>query len=449
MKIVVVTGTNGKTTTCNMIEHMITASGHSCLRDRSGANLLHGIASDLLCNTDWLGRSRYEYAVLECDEAALKQVVPLIRPKVIVVTNLFSDQVDRYGSVQNTLAEIRAGVERSPMSTLVLNAEDPLSSSLALNVPNRVLRFGMDASVGEQGDVDLKDAGTCPVCGGTYTYDYHIYAHLGGFCCAGCGYSRQTPDVSVTRISSVDAQGSTFDLKLRKKKKDASDTGTAEKDLRDVRISLPAVYNIYNASAVVTAARALGLSAKEAAASLSSVRSSFGRMETFDLDGIRLQMITAVLCLNNRTGDGHDISWIEDTDYEKLCADPCLKKIYVAGECAGDLYERLKKAGGDKQPSAGGSGTADTKNGTEDTKNGTEDTKNSTAVTKTTTEVTETGIEVSETSGPRMEIVTDYAAIVEKLRQDRRPAFLLPNYTSMMELRDALSSTAGSKEFWK
>ena len=471
MKIVVVTGTNGKTTTCNMIEHMITASGHSCLRDRSGANLLHGIASDLLCNTDWLGRSRYEYAVLECDEAALKQVVPLIRPKVIVVTNLFSDQVDRYGSVQNTLAEIRAGVERSPMSTLVLNAEDPLSSSLSLNVPNRVLRFGMDASVGEQGDVDLKDAGTCPVCGGTYTYDYHIYAHLGGFCCAGCGYSRQTPDVSVTRISSVDAQGSTFDLKLRKKKKDASDTGTAEKDLRDVRISLPAVYNIYNASAVVTAARALGLSAKEAAASLSSVRSSFGRMETFDLDGIRLQMIlvknpagcnqafsyvtglgedyTAVLCLNNRTGDGHDISWIEDTDYEKLCADPCLKKIYVAGECAVDLYERLKKAGGDKQPSTGDSGTEDTKNGTEDTKNSTAVAKTSTEVTETSTEVTETGIEVSETSGPRMEIVTDYAAIVEKLRQDRRPAFLLPNYTSMMELRDALSSTAGSKEFWK
>ena len=99
------------------------------------------------------------------------------------------------------------------------------------------------------------------------------------------------------------------------------------------------------------------------------------------------------------------------------------------------IGEGLVTAGGDKQPSAGGSGTADTKNGTEDTKN--------------STEVTETGIEVSETSGPRMEIVTDYAAIVEKLRQDRRPAFLLPNYTSMMELRDALSSTAGSKEFWK
>ena len=114
-----------------------------------------------------------------------------------------------------------------------------------------------------------------------------------------------------------------------------------------------------------------------------------------------------------------------------------------------DLYERLKKAGGDKQPSTGDSGTEDTKNGTEDTKNSTAVAKTSTEVTETSTEVTETGIEVSETSGPRMEIVTDYAAIVEKLRQDRRPAFLLPNYTSMMELRDALSSTAGSKEFWK
>ena len=337
------------------------------------------------------------------------------------------------------------------------HAEDPLSSSLALNVPNRVLRFGMDASVGEQGDVDLKDAGTCPVCGSAYTYDYHIYAHLGGFCCTGCGYSRQTPDVSVTRISSVDAQGSTFDLKLRKQKKDASDTGTAEKDLRDVRISLPAVYNIYNASAVVTTARALGLSAKDAAASLSSVRSSFGRMETFDLDGIRLQMIlvknpagcnqafsyvtglgedyTAVLCLNNRTGDGHDISWIEDTDYEKLCADPCLKKIYVAGECAHELYERLKKAGGEEHPSIVGSGE--------------EVTEIATAAAKTAAEDSDPDPGIPRLSGPRMEMVTDYAALVEKLRQEGRPAFLLPNYTSMMELRDALSSAAGSKEFWK
>ena len=113
MKIVVVTGTNGKTTTCNMIEHALTSAGKNCLLNKSGANLLHGMASDLICSANWLGKPNYDYAVLECDEAVLKQVVPLIHPHAIVVTNLFSDQVDRYGGVQNTLKVIRAGVEKA------------------------------------------------------------------------------------------------------------------------------------------------------------------------------------------------------------------------------------------------------------------------------------------------------------------------------------------------
>ncbi|MDO5133958.1 MAG: MurT ligase domain-containing protein, partial [Eubacteriales bacterium] len=342
MKIVVVTGTNGKTTTCAMITNAIRKAGFTCLADKSGANLLHGIASDLLCNTDWRGRPRYEYAVLECDEAALKQLVPLIHPRVIVVTNLFSDQVDRYGSVQNTLQEIRAGVELSPKSVLVLNAEDPLSASLSLRTPNKVVWYGMDASVGTQGDVDLSDAGKCPVCDREYVYDYNIYAHLGGFRCRGCGYHRRNPLIAVTSIDRMGADGSTVHMRVVK-----------DSAPREVRIALPAVYNVYNAAAAIAASRALQLPMQDAINSLSTVHSAFGRMETFDLDGIRLQMIlvknpagcnqafsyvtsfeedfTAVLCLNNRTGDGHDISWIADTDYEKLCADPHLKQIYIAG----------------------------------------------------------------------------------------------------------------------
>ena len=123
MEIVVVTGTNGKTTTCNMIEHALTENGHDCHRDKSGANLLHGIASDLICDTNWLGKPKNRYAVLEVDEAALKQVVPLIRPKVIVVTNLFTDQADRFGGVENTRKEILKGIKRSPDSVLVLNGQ--------------------------------------------------------------------------------------------------------------------------------------------------------------------------------------------------------------------------------------------------------------------------------------------------------------------------------------
>ena len=409
MKIVVVTGTNGKTTTCNMIEHALTSAGHDCLLNKSGANLLHGIASDLICSADWKGKARHEYAVLECDEAALKQVVPYIRPRAIVVTNLFSDQVDRYGGVQNTLKEIRTGVERSPKSVLVLNAEDPLSASLAIDVPNKVVWYGLDESVGTQGNVDLSDAGKCPRCGGDYSYDYNIYAHLGGFRCRKCGFSRQAPDVAVTSIKEKTSDGSVVHMRPSKKAPE-----------QDVRIALPAVYNIYNAAASIAAIIALKLPAREAVDALSSARASFGRLETFDLQGNRLQMIlvknpagcnqafsyitglgedfSAVLCLNNRTGDGHDISWIETTDYEKLVRDPHLKKLYAGGDCAKELLERLKKAGA---------------------------------------------------ADDILVPFSDYGTLVEKLKEELNPVFLLPNYTAMMELRDALSPETGARDFWE
>ena len=338
MEIVLVTGTNGKTTTCNMIEHALTDGGHDCHRDKSGANLLHGITSDLLCDTNWLGKPNSHYAVLEVDEAALKQVAPLIHPKAIVVTNLFTDQADRFGSVENTRKEIKKGILLSPDSVLVLNAQDTQSAALALGVPNKVIWYGLDGSVGEQGDVDLSDAGKCPKCGSAYEYDYHIYAHLGGFRCPKCGYAHHEPDVTVTSIDKMDTSGSTIHLRTDGKEE-------------EVFVALPAVYNVYNAAACVGAIKAMGLPASEAIQSLATVQSAFGRMETFELGGNVLQMIlvknpagcnqaftyvtsfgdpfNAVLCLNNRTGDGHDFSWIENTDYEKLCADPHLQKLYV------------------------------------------------------------------------------------------------------------------------
>ena len=436
MQIVVVTGTNGKTTSCNMIEHALTYGGHDCLRDKSGANMLHGIAADLISESDWRGNARHPYAVLECDEAALKLLVQYIEPRAIVVTNLFSDQVDRYGGVQNTLEEIRAGIKGSPKSVLVLNAEDPLSASLAQNVPNRIIWYGLEKSVGVQGNVDLSDAGVCPVCGSEYTYDYHIYAQLGGFRCPKCGYSRQMPDVAVLSIDKKDTSGSTIRLE--------TDGVTQE-----VHVALPAVYNVYNAAGTVAAVKALGLPAQEAIDSLSSVRSAFGRLETFDLDGIRLQMIlvknpagcnqafsyvtgfdqdfSAVLCLNNRTGDGHDISWIETTDYEKLVADPHLKKIYVGGDCADQLWARLEKAAGKEHSAAADTADAADYIDAADGMNAADhlNMKN------------------------RMERITDYRRLPDLLKADGRPVFILPNYTAMMELRQVLTPATGNKEFWE
>ena len=420
MNIIVVTGTNGKTTTCNMIEHALTSAGCDCLRDKAGANMLNGIASDLISNADWLGKPRHPYAVLECDEAALKLVVPFVKPKVIVITNIFSDQVDRFGSVRNTLKEIRKGVRRSPDSVLVLNADDPLTASLALAsskkspetgefsvIPNQVLRYGLEGTVGTQGKVDLSDAGKCICCGGEYQYSHHIYATLGGFICTKCGYRRQTPDVAVITIDQMSTSGSRIHLK-------------ADDKILEAEIALPAVYNIYNAAAAIAAVKAAGLPAQKAIDSLSDVRSAFGRMETFDLAGNRIQMIlvknpagcnqaltyvtgfnedyTVAHCLNNQTGDGHDISWIYDTDYERLVSDPHLKKIYVGGECRDELYARLKAAGAPED---------------------------------------------------LMEITTDYQDLVGKLKDEGRPVFALPNYTAMMELRQAISQETGSGDFWE
>ena len=407
MEIVVVTGTNGKTTTCNMIEHALTSAGKDCLRDKAGANMLHGIASDLISNATWLGKPKHSHAVLECDEAALKLLVEYIQAKVIVVTNLFSDQVDRFGSVQNTLKEIRTGVEHSPQSILVLNADETLSASLGYRVPNQVVWYGMEETVGVQGNIDLTDAGVCPQCGGSYTYSYHVYAHLGGYSCPKCGYSRHTPDVAVTAIDAITAEGSRIHLRTEGK-------------TREAYVALPAVYNVYNAAAAVAAATAAGITCEEAVASLSSLRASFGRLETFDLDGIRVQMIlvknpagcnqafsyvtgfdedfTAVLCLNNRTGDGVDFSWINDTDYEKLVCDPHLKKLYIGGDRAEELKQRLEKAGAREE---------------------------------------------------LMVVVRDYPWLLDELRKEKRPVFAMPNYTAMMELRSALSQATGTKDFWE
>ena len=407
MKIIAVTGTNGKTTTCNMLRHALIKNGYSCLENNAGANLLHGITSDLVCNSTATGKPKYEYAVLEVDEAVLKLLVPLVNPKVIVTTSLFSDQTDRFGSVQNTLKEIRAGVEASPDPVLVVNADEPLTASLALNIPNKVIRYGIGKNAGAKGKVDLSDAGVCPVCGGEYSYEYNTYAHLGGFYCHECGYKRSRPDVQVMSVSRTDTAGS--DIKVN-----------IDGYLKDVQISLPAVYNIYNAAACIAAIKALEHPVKEAIDSLADVKPAFGRLETFDLNGNRTQMIlvknpascnqafsyvtgfdddfTAVLCLNNRTGDGHDFSWIEQTDYERLCSDPHLKKIYAGGDRTDDLYDRLLRAGASEEI---------------------------------------------------MEKFSDYKTLVGKLKEEGRPIFLLPNYTAMMELRAAVTAETGNKEFWE
>ncbi len=429
MEIIVVTGTNGKTTTSNMIGHALSEAGRDVLANRSGANLLPGVTAEFTSSATATGRPRKHYAVIECDEGALKQVVPKIHPKVIVVTNLFRDQLDRYGEVMHTLEEIRKGIRLVPDAILCLNADDSLTASLALGVPNPVTWFGIDCPVGEQKNVEISDARYCIRCGTEYEYDYHTYAHLGGFRCPKCGYRRIRPAVAVTEIEKVSSSGSIIRMRFgtdgnadRAESADGAGAvaaASAETE-QEVTIGLPAVYNIYNGAAAIAAYQAAGFDRSEVISSLADVHSSFGRMETFRLGEVPVQMILvknpagcnqalsylsglgedyqAVFCLNDRTADGHDISWIWDADFEKVCGDPHMKHTFVLGDRADDMQLRLKYAGADEKDIEKADGNAE---------------------------------------------------LIEKLKQSSVPVFVLPNYTSMLSLRAALGAITGKQEFWK
>ncbi len=417
MEIVVVTGTNGKTTTCGMLENAFLSSGRKCLSNKSGANLLSGITAELTCNATWTGKPKFRYAVIECDEGALKQVTGRLRPKAIVVTNLFRDQLDRYGEVTHTLEEIRRGILESPGSVLCLNADDSLTGSLAQEVPNQTVWYGLDTPCGEQKDPVLSDAKYCIRCGTRYEYSYHTYAHLGGFICPKCGYRREEPDCALTKIREMTPQGSVGTVCLSERCLQQSMQGPAEYELQ---VGLPAVYNLYNAMAAVCAYTACGFPAQEIIGSLKTVHSSFGRMERFMIGRTPLQMILvknpagcsqaleylssvgspyrAILCLNDRTADGHDISWIWDADYEKICRDPNLQEILVCGDRAEDMQLRLKYAGAD---------------------------------TDTIT------------------LVREPSQALPWIETSQVPVFALPNYTSMLALREAVRQKTGAGEFWE
>ena len=475
---IVVTGTNGKTTTSAMLESALRHAGLEVTSNRSGANLLSGVTAELAAGTDWRGRAVKHYAVIECDEGALHQVVPLLRPAVIVVTNLFRDQLDRYGEVMHTLEAVRKGVRQMPQAVLCLNADDSLTASLALDLPNPVFWFGIGAGAGEhsqrsaknpgqdsiqdsvrksgqdpiqdaiqdpdresgQGaiwdpgresgqdpiqdpvrkpgqdpaqeeqDSSISDARYCIRCGTEYEYSFRTYAHLGGFHCPSCGYARQEPDVEVTSIDSMDYTGT--QVRMRFEKRDAGQMS--------VRIAAPALYNIYNAAAAVCAAQAAGIPRPAVLQALGSTSGTFGRMETFETGSAAAQMIlvknpagcnqaldylcslkepySLILCLNDKDADGHDISWIWDVDYEKICSHSFLHGIYVWGMRAEDLQLRLKYAGASE-------------------------------------------------SGVRL--VRKKETLLKVIRGSKVPVFILPNYTAMLPLREMLQKETGKAEFWK
>ena len=189
VKTVIITGTNGKTTTSRMIEQAFLDEGLSFFSNKSGANLMNGIITEFAINSSLCGKNKKEYAIIECDEAAFKSVAPLVDPQYIVVTNVFKDQLDRFGEVLNTLENIREGVKNSPNAILCLNTDCSMTASLKEGINNKTVLFGVDIPLYENKVKENSDAAYCLHCNSKYNYDYVTFGHLGKYSCPGCGYS--------------------------------------------------------------------------------------------------------------------------------------------------------------------------------------------------------------------------------------------------------------------
>ena len=347
-KVILVTGTNGKTTTTSMIYNIIKESGDPVITNNTGANLFPGIVTTFVDSFKFGSKVKDNYAVIEVDEANLKYITEYITPEVITVTNLFRDQLDRYGEVYTTLNKILEGIYNVPETTLVLNGDESLLGKLDLKNP--VHFYGFDKSVNDNKTIEINaDAKFCKFCKTPYEYNFVTYNHLGDFYCPNCGYKRSDLMYAVTDIIDINADKSTVKFN----------------DL-EVSINQSGTYNIYNGLCAYSIAKELGISDSAIKKSLENQSSSFGRQETINIEGkdvkiflvknpagynqsldticLNKEKFAAAFLLNDNYADGQDVSWIWDVDFEKL-TETNIDEVYISGLRAYDMAVRLKTAG--------------------------------------------------------------------------------------------------------
>ena len=338
----VISATNGKTTTSAMAAEILKPR-FRLAHNHSGANLLSGVASTLLT------AGEAELGLLEVDEGALPEVLLRVRPRAVCLGNLFRDQLDRYGELELIAERWRAAVTSLPDGTvLVLNGDDPQVGSLGPGVV-----YGLDdPRVARPALQHAADSKYCIRCGTPYDYAAAYVGHLGDYRCPNCGHARPPLEVSARNVELHGLERAAFDL-------------VAPEGTRRIELSLPGLYNVYNALGAATLARALGASLDEIAEGLGRFSAAFGRFERIPVDGKRLLLLliknpaganeavrtlvdggaprVAVVALNDAIADGRDVSWIWDVDFEPLLDG--LETIVATGERAAELALRFKYGG--------------------------------------------------------------------------------------------------------
>lgn len=356
-KSVVVTGTNGKTTTTNLIADAVAASGAITVCNRAGNNMEPGIVGALL---ESYGRIKHQgdtarIGVFECDELYTARVLPKLKPRFFVLLNLFRDQLDRCGEIDHTQDVIVQALESSRFTTLIFNADDPLCAAIADRVPNPAIPFGLTEATGTE-TTRISESRFCPKCGTPLDYAFVQYGQLGSYACPECGWSRPELARSVSRVA-LTPKGYSFDA-----------TGKNEQ-VTHIDTSYNGLYMVYNVAAAFFAAQQLGAHAEQFQHVLDAYVPAGGRMASWDVAGRKvvsnlaknpvgfdrqIQQIKtaggtlAAFFLNDNDADGHDVSWIWDVDFERIADTPGLV-AFAGGTRAHDMQVRLKYAGIDAQ----------------------------------------------------------------------------------------------------
>lgn len=342
---VITVGTNGKTSTNNLLADAFEASGRTIICNRTGANLAAGISSALL------QQPAAQWGVFECDELWLAHVLPHLRSNYVLLLNLFRDQLDRCGEIDRIQTSIAGALTASPDTVLVYNADDPLCARIADEVPNRTVAFGLSESMGLAQNT-VTDAQMCQKCDGMVRYHYRQYGQLGDYFCDQCDFARPTLDFAGRDIA-IGPSGVTMEV--------CGPTGC-----ESAHTPQPTPYAAYNLVASYALCREVGIPTADFQRAQDAFNPRNGRLQRYRLGGRdvllnlaknptgfnqNLKIVEAdrgpkmvAFFINDQVADGRDISWIWDIDFEELADQPDTV-VFAGGSRAHDLAVRLKYAG--------------------------------------------------------------------------------------------------------
>lgn len=343
-KIYVVCGTNGKTTTNNLLCSTLEAQGKKVVCNHTGSNMLNGCVASFVLSTGWNGRLDADYACIEVDEASALRIFPHFKPDFMVLTNLFRDQLDRYGEIDITMNLVRDAMKLAPDMKIIVNADDALSVFVTQESGNPYVTYGIGEKVFEESINEIKEGRFCKKCGAKMEYNFYHFSQLGDYYCSACDFKRPEIKYNASEIETGDHLAFCVDN-------------------RRIKANYRGFYNIYNILASYAAAREAGLLLENFQKVLDAYNPENGRNEHFSIDGTEIilnlaknpagfnQNISAVMedktlkdiiiLINDNDQDGTDVSWLWDVDFDRFHSDN-INSIVVSGIRCQDMRLRLK-----------------------------------------------------------------------------------------------------------